>query len=306
MMEGSLFKQGSYTFSEMKLPSRGHRQLPVRLYCNKLMPRNRSEIPHKHVAVEMDRFGDDCHGVYVIGNKSYAIEPGDIFLLRSNEQHSIVSLKRGSVQSICTGLQFAPDLIWSPSNDLSDLPSVYTVFVDTRLPFEHKLGGELKQMVDQEFSDIVQEFEDRGEGYGAVVKMKLLTVLVKVARTSIHSGQLVLPESVQNYKRVLVEKALNYIDDHYLEHLSLDTISRNVNMSPSYLEQLFKSLNGFTIWDYILTKRIEDAERFLVSSDYRILDIGMKCGFASLTYFNRVFKRITGLSPREYRTKARC
>ena len=304
-MEGSLCKQGSYTFSEMKLPSRGHSRLPVRLYFNKLMPRQRSEIPHSHVAVEMDRFSGDCHGTYVIGAKRYSIEPGDIFLLRSNEQHSIVSLRKGESQSICTGLQFAPDLIWSPSNDLSDLPSVFTVFVDASLPFEHKLNGELKKQVDQEFSDIVREFEERGEGYSVVVKMKLLTILVRVARQTIRNGNLVSGDRIQDYKRVSIEKTLNYIDDHYLEHLTLAGISRNVNMSPSYLEQLFKTLNGFTMWDYILTKRVSDAEKYLVSTDLRVLDISMKCGFASLTYFNRVFKRITGFTPKDYRTKIR-
>ena len=125
-MVGNLRKQDSYTFSEMKLPSRGHNRLPVRLYFNKLMPRDRNEIPHSHVAVEINRFGGECHGIYAIGNKSYSIDPGDIFLLRSNEQHSIVSMKRSEGQSVCTGLQFAPDLIWYPSKELGDLPSVYS------------------------------------------------------------------------------------------------------------------------------------------------------------------------------------
>lgn len=118
-------------------------------------------------------------------------------------------------------------------------------------------------------------------------------------------GNLVSGDRIQDYKRVSIEKTLNYIDDHYLEHLTLAGISRNVNMSPSYLEQLFKTLNGFTMWDYILTKRVSDAEKYLVSTDLRVLDISMKCGFASLTYFNRVFKRITGFTPKDYRTKIR-
>ena len=84
----------------------------------------------------------------------------------------------------------------------------------------------------------------------------------------------------------------------------MESVASDANMSPSYLSFLFKKLNGFTLWDYILSKRVNYARQMLQATEDLILNISLESGFNSLTNFNRVFKRITGLSPKEYRKKA--
>lgn len=289
----------------MELPSKVQDRSCIRLYYNRLEPRHREELPHSHLAVEIDMFSNDCKGIYVIGNKHYSIESGDIFILRSNEQHSIVRLT--GKQCVCTGIQFSPEFIWSPSNDLGSLSFIYELFVDSKPDFNHKLSsdGQLMEHVKHEFNDIVTEFKQRHKGYSLMVKMKLITILVMLARSLIPENNPSRGYQIQSKKRVMIENTLNYLDAHYLEPLTLEEISKNVNMSSSYLEQLFKTLNGFSVWDYIISKRIEASKKMLASTEDRILDIGMNSGFNSLTYFNRAFKRITGISPKEYRKKTR-
>jgi AraC-like DNA-binding protein len=293
--------QDAHTFLEMKLPSQVRNQSCIRLYCKRLEPRHREEIRHSHLAIEFDMFSGDCKGTYVIGNKSYSIESGDIFILRSNEQHSIVRLE--GRQCVCTGLQLSPDFIWSPSNDLGDLSYIYEVFVGSETNFNHKIPreGSLMANVKRELDDIVHEFNQKDKGYSLMVKMKLVTILVMLARQLM--GENGPSKRIQGEKRVMIEKTLNYLDDHYLEPLTLKEISKSVNMSPSYLEQLFKMLNGFSVWDYVVSKRIEAAKKQLASTNLRILDVSLQSGFNSLTYFNRIFKRSLGMSPKEYRKR---
>lgn len=72
-------------------------------------------------------------------------------------------------------------------------------------------------------------------------------------------------------------------------------------MSVSHFSQLFKKLNGFSAWDYVISKRIDMAQALLLSTDEAVLDIAFQCGFNNSTNFNRAFKKITGISPTEYR-----
>lgn len=295
----------SHRFLEMELPSQGKNHHTVRLYYNRLDPRQREEVGHSHLAVEIDMFGDDCYGTYVIGKKRYDICPGDIFILRSNEQHSIVNMKKG-MHCICTGIQFIPDFIWSPNSELENFSYMYEISVGTDTAFNHRISsdGEIGSRIRREIENIVTEFTARSTGYGLMIKTRLISILVMMAREYKAANGLPDGFTIRMEKRRIIEQVMRYIDDHYAESITLESVASDVNMSPSYLSFLFKKLNGFTLWDYILSKRVNYARQMLQATEDLILNISLESGFNSLTNFNRVFKRITGLSPKEYRKKA--
>ena len=292
----------SYTLREMDLPSQGYNRYNIRLYYNRLEPRHREKLPHSHLAVEIDIFGEGCQGTYMIGEKTYEIHAGDVFILRSNEEHSIIRMEEG-FQCTCTGIQFSPDFIWSPSNGLGDMSYLYELFLGNSRSFCHKLSAQKDstEKIKQQLKDIVEEFHEQPQEYDTMVRVKLISVLILFAReyqkeigekSELHIGK---------EKRILVEKAMNYIDSHLSDSITLQGIAEYVHMSPSYLSQLFKTLNGFSVWEYIIAKRIEKAKKLLLESEERILDISLKCGFNTITNFNRAFKREVGISPKEYR-----
>ena len=76
-------------------------------------------------------------------------------------------------------------------------------------------------------------------------------------------------------------------------------------MSPSYLSRQFKSKVGINITRFITERRIQAAQRLLITSDLDISEIADQLGFKSANYFYTVFKKIHGMSPREYRKKDR-
>lgn len=292
------------TVQEMELPSQGRHKYRVRLYYNRLEPRHREKLPHSHLALEIDLFGEGCRGTYVIGDREYSIGPGDIFVLRSNEEHSIIHME-DKKNCICTGLQFSPDFIWSPSNELCDMKYVYSMFADFNNGFNHKLDRDKENSVKIRMllKDIVDEFNQEGLEYSLMVKVKLISILILLAR----NYDIIIPNHpiphIKRENRMHIESSMNYIDTHLDEPLTLEQIAAVAAMSPSYFSQLFKSLNGFSPWEYIVEKRIELAEMLLLSTEESVLDIVFKCGFNNTTNFNRAFKKITGVSPREYRQK---
>ncbi|SFC31649.1 AraC-type DNA-binding protein [Butyrivibrio sp. YAB3001] len=96
----------------------------------------------------------------------------------------------------------------------------------------------------------------------------------------------------------------SYIHNHYNEDISLDSLSEQFFISSSYLSREFKQITGFNLSNYIQLTRIKNAQYKLVSSNEKISAIASDCGFSSFSQFNRVFNKLTGTSPREYRQSA--
>ncbi len=96
----------------------------------------------------------------------------------------------------------------------------------------------------------------------------------------------------------------SFIHNNYSEDISLNSLSEQFFISPSYLSREFKQVTGFNISNYIQLTRIKNAQYKLVSTNDKISAIASDCGFASFSQFNRIFNKISGTSPREYRYSA--
>lgn len=107
----------------------------------------------------------------------------------------------------------------------------------------------------------------------------------------------------QNAEPPLIQRAKAFIQQHQSEKLTLEAVARSVNMSVFYFCKMFKKTSGFTFTEYVSRLRIEKAKNLLLNPNLRISEIAYEVGFQSLTHFNRVFKKITGQSPTEYRDK---
>ncbi|WP_158629921.1 response regulator [Cohnella sp. AR92] len=105
----------------------------------------------------------------------------------------------------------------------------------------------------------------------------------------------------QDKNGLLLLRCQSYLQEHYMEDLSLDAVAQMYHFNPSYFSTLFKQKTGVNFSDYLLDLRIRQAERLLERSDDKISDISERVGFRNSTYFNRMFKRMTGFSPNAYR-----
>ena len=103
-----------------------------------------------------------------------------------------------------------------------------------------------------------------------------------------------------------VRKTIEYIYSESNNDISLKTIAAEFNVSSAYLGQLFKSQTGKYFNDFLTSVRLEYSKKLIVETDMKVSDIAIQAGFSSQTYFNRIFKRVHGTSPREYRYIARA
>lgn len=98
-----------------------------------------------------------------------------------------------------------------------------------------------------------------------------------------------------------IQSLLSYIGKHFNENITLDILSRDLSFSKFYLSRLFKQKIGYTLNDYVNSLRINRAEDLLRETDMTMVNIALECGFESCRNFNRVFKRLIGNTPSEYR-----
>ncbi len=98
-----------------------------------------------------------------------------------------------------------------------------------------------------------------------------------------------------------IYRVMDYIKSHYGSKITLEEIAASVHLSGSHLSGLFRKETGQTISAYINHVRIEKSKQLLKTSETPIAQIGALCGFEDQSYFTRVFKQQTGLSPKKYR-----
>lgn len=114
---------------------------------------------------------------------------------------------------------------------------------------------------------------------------------------------------VKNYSRrgysSLVQTCLDYIDFHYAENLSLDSMARLCSVTNSYLSSLFKKEVSMTLTDYINSTRIHQSLILLNTTSLSIQEIAVQCGFSDANYYARTFKKLQGQSPKGYRDSIR-
>lgn len=99
----------------------------------------------------------------------------------------------------------------------------------------------------------------------------------------------------------LMKKALAFIASNFASPLTLEQVANEVHLNPSYFSSIFKKSCGSSFKEYLNLVRIEESKRLLSNTDYSIIDIAIAVGFEDQSYFCKVFKKYTGLTPTGYR-----
>jgi len=126
---------------------------------------------------------------------------------------------------------------------------------------------------------------------------KLLTIFAQ--HLAMLSNQLIVKQ--ENAEPPMITRAKVFINENQSEDLCLGMVAKAVNASSYYFCKMFKKATGINFTDYLSRVRIEKAKNLLLNPNLRVSEIAYEVGFQSLTHFNRVFKKILGQSPTEYR-----
>ncbi|MBU3188117.1 PocR ligand-binding domain-containing protein [Clostridium bowmanii] len=112
-------------------------------------------------------------------------------------------------------------------------------------------------------------------------------------------------ECVYNLENInnchIIQKSMEYINDNVSMNISLDSVAEHVYLSPAYFSKLFKKELGINFIDYLNKVRIEESKKYLTNLKISLSDIAHNVGFTDQSYYTKVFKKIEGISPGQYR-----
>ena len=100
---------------------------------------------------------------------------------------------------------------------------------------------------------------------------------------------------------VLIQKCISYINEHYNEDINLETVANIVHLNPSYFSSIFKKEVGVSFSNYLNKIRKEQSKLLLKNTDSSIVEIALEVGFEDQSYFSKVFKNLTKMTPKQYR-----
>ena len=165
---------------------------------------------------------------------------------------------------------------------LTELPN----FIDVE-------GDEIKEL----FLAIIEAYNAGGAENEILMQSHILKLVYML--NSITAGDR-KRHSPKSNNREIIEKTVEYINNNLSSDLSLKRLASEAKFSPVYFHKLFKASIGMPLHSYIEDRRIKKAEKLLISTDMTLSEIAYECGFSSQSYFNYIFKRKKGLTPRDY------
>lgn len=136
-----------------------------------------------------------------------------------------------------------------------------------------------------------------GKRHESVVKM----LAIFAQHLAMLSNQVLVQH--ENAEPPVIRRAKEFILEHQSEDINLGQVARAVNTSTFYFCKMFKKVTGINFTDYLSRVRIEKSKNLLLNPNLRVSEIAFEVGFQSLTHFNRVFKKVLGQTPTDYRAQ---
>lgn len=224
---------------------------------------------------------------FLIDGKVYDVNDGDLFFMNQFEAHKITFLSNTEVERYV--LQVHPEFLLSFSSENTNLASCfYNRDKYNKIPLEKK---ELSV-----FLDYFKVFEkDNGFGDDIIKQSTALLLISKL--NALASAAHDKTAFLQPDKSLTA--AMDYIDGHFRENITLETVAKNSYISVTQLCRLFKVNLGTTAAKYITGKRISEAKK-LLRRGMSVSDTAFECGFNDYSNFIRVFSSHVGISPGKY------
>ena len=146
------------------------------------------------------------------------------------------------------------------------------------------------------FKEMIHELQTCKTGYEDLLTMYLRQIFLLVQRTRQEERP-----TVSTYIQEEMEFARRYFNEHYNEPISIQEYAESRNMSVCYFQRNFKQIVKHTPMQYLLTIRVNNAASLLETTDYSMAEIAAIVGYEDPLYFSRLFRKIKGVSPRDYR-----
>jgi AraC-like DNA-binding protein len=255
---------------------------------------------HRHDFIEFS-FVISGHGKEIINGSEHALVPGTTVLLLPYQIHEYYAISADNPLQmyICNFdmslLTDGPESGWGLRDLLLGRNNAQSAFVH--------LEGEFYHEGQRVWDRIHKEYAGSMPWKHIMLKALLLEALTLFARSSGLSTGLPKQDDPPSQQRKGIWPIVHYVYEHYLEPLTLTSLSERFYLHPTQLSTMFGEEYGIHFVDFLHELRIRHACSLLIASDIPISQVAYESGFASYPTFSRAFLSIKGTTPRAYRER---
>lgn len=231
---------------------------------------------HDFYEIELVLSGE---GIHTINNTEYEWKKGEIHFLRLTDFHKINLTKKGFVHLIqISSYAISEDII----KRVSLIPNnIVTYLSESNFQYVNML------------CELVEERVNSSKKYNEMIVNDalnlILNILIDSMEVSLNNSDTTIENRIANI--------IKYMNEHFTEDLNLDRVAGMFYVSKSHLCYYFKNRMGTTILNYIKDLRLAHAAKLVVTTQIKSIDIGLECGYTSVSNFLRDFKKKYGVSP---------
>jgi YesN/AraC family two-component response regulator len=233
-------------------------------------------------------------------NEIRTLYPGDVMLVGSDQLHRDRFFRTIYTEYICMQTDLTQFF------EVGVMPYLFALS-ESRHPLSiinyiFDTNPIAKKVIFDAINEIYKESYAKQTGYELAVAMWIKQIMLTLIRSD-HLHKLDLQTNDQLLR---LRPVLEYIDEHLDDRLLVEKSSQLANMSYYYFVKFFKKIMGVSFTEFVQYKRIKKAELLLLTSELSILEIGENIGMQNMSHFYKMFKRINGHSPNDFRKKRRA
>ncbi len=237
---------------------------------------------------------------YQVGQNHIILEAGDSIFVNSNMLHGIRQVSGDTPDPM-------PNIVFSGTVVAPEASAIYQKYIQPivgcdLLPFiVFRQDNSQCDEVNQFINDIYFVMNEQTDCYEMIVQRNISCIFEYIFRNFD-----TLPKSeasrVQLNAQIRVQKMLSYIYEHYAEEVTLEKIAKAANISRSEAGRCFNTYMGCSPVDALIQYRLQTAHRLLNETTLTLQEISYDCGFHSVNYFSRQFRKLYGYAPSKNRT----
>ncbi len=243
-------------------------------------------IQHTHNCSELF-YVIEGNGQFFIEDAVYPVSSNDLVIINPNVSHTERSLNTSPLRYIVLGVDGLELKADSQESNSNFCIVNFKNMRDTILSY---------------LRNMLSEIESQAPGHEVICQDLMEILIVLLGRQTDFSTTL---SPVRKKTTHLCGATRRYIDIHYKEPITLELLAQQNHVSKYYLAHAFTEEFGISPINYLISKRIEEAEHLLSNTDFPLSMISNSIGFSSPSYFAQIFKKQNNCSPREYRKKSR-
>lgn len=241
----------------------------------------------------------ESHGKRIIGNSVESFQAGDMVFLGDDIPHvwlndEIFYKGINSLKAKAIVIYFSRDLFGNSFYELPEAQEVKKFFSQAIKGVS--ITGETNAMIAKKMGKLLKK-----KGFEVVMGLiEILFLLSKSKDLRYINDNSYVPVNEDNKSDRLAE-VFKYVKSNYKEEISLDEISKIANLTPTSFCRMFKAKTKKPFVEYLNEIRVSNACKYLIETDLGISEIAYECGYKTASNFNKLFKKLIGTTPKEYR-----